>query len=437
MSESGFIFQIISTLVQGMALFTEGICLEKLLTGRDDRGSKKIRILNWFVWGFIFVVIKCMFIAPPVYYCVLYPVLLSITHAFVLIYFYRDRIWLRFTHGAMLLLQNILSEFILYVCFGQVKNLNFLRPDFGNPYLAERSAMIAVLSIFMNSIYTVFVLKIQKKKAIAVGSIWIAVMFQLLCAFTVLGAIRWSTSEAINYNIYITYMSGAVGLEFSISLLFFSQSEKREIKENVRKLQQEAELKKAHYEQVEIHRQELEKLRSDYGTILTFILELMERGETTEAEHVLQDLSVRISATREYPFCGVPVVNAILTEKQQICKEEGLSFIVNLIVPGTTGIAELDLCMIFGNLMDNAIRAAGDVRAEGKVSEITLRGGIVQEYLIIKCRNTALENHKNQIWGTGYGHKILADIAKKYDGDFQSGYENGNFMAQISLRLRN
>ena len=268
MSESGFIFQIISTLVQGMALFTEGICLEKLLTGRDDRGSKKIRILNWFVWGFIFVVIKCMFIAPPVYYCVLYPVLLSITHAFVLIYFYRDRIWLRFTHGAMLLLQNILSEFILYVCFGQVKNLNFLRPDFGNPYLAERSAMIAVLSIFMNSIYTVFVLKIQKKKAIAVGSIWIAVMLQVLCAFTVLGALRWSTSEAINYNIYITYMSGAVGLEFSISLLFFSQSEKREIKENVRKLQQEAELKKAHYEQVEIHRQELEKLRSDYGTIL-------------------------------------------------------------------------------------------------------------------------------------------------------------------------
>ena len=85
-------------------------------------------------------------------------------------------------------------------------------------------------------------------------------------------------------------MSGAVGLEFSISLLFFSQSEKREIKENVRKLQQEAELKKAHYEQVEIHRQELEKLRSDYGTILTSILELMERGETTEAEHVLKEI---------------------------------------------------------------------------------------------------------------------------------------------------
>ena len=57
MSESGLLFRIICTFVQGMALFTEGICLEKLLTGRDDRGGRKMRILNWFAWNFIFVFI--------------------------------------------------------------------------------------------------------------------------------------------------------------------------------------------------------------------------------------------------------------------------------------------------------------------------------------------------------------------------------------------
>lgn len=437
MSESGLLFRIICTFVQGMALFTEGICLEKLLTGRDDRGGRKMRILNWFAWSFIFVFIKCMFVVPPVYYGILHPALLSVTHVLVLLYFYKDRMWIRFTHGAMLLLQNILAEFILYLSFGQVKNLNFLQPDFGNPYMAERCVMIAVLSIFMNSIYTVIVLKIQKKKGIVAEPIWIAVMLQLVCVFMVMSILRWSKSAEIDHNIYAIYMSGAVGLEFSISLLFFSQSEKREIKESVRKLQQEAELKKTHYDQVEIHRQELEKLRSDYGRILTSILDLMGQGEINEAEHVLQELSVRISATKEYPFCSIPVVNAILTEKQQVCKKEGIFLAVNLMVPGTTGIAELDLCMIFGNLMDNAIRAGKGARSEGEESKIILSSGIVREYLIIICRNTVSESHKNKIWGTGYGHKILADIAAKYAGDFQSGYEDGCFIAQVSLRLRN
>lgn len=60
---------------------------------------------------------------------------------------------------------------------------------------------------------------------------------------------------------------------------------------------------------------------------------------------------------------------------------------------------------------------------------------MVQEYLIIKCKNTALENRENKIWGTGYGHKILTDIAGKYHGDFQTIYEDGNFVAQISLNV--
>lgn len=97
MSESGLLFRIICTFVQGMALFTEGICLEKLLTGRDDRGGRKMRILNWFAWNFIFVFIKCMFVVPPVYYGILHPALLSVTHVLVLLYFYKDRMWIRFT----------------------------------------------------------------------------------------------------------------------------------------------------------------------------------------------------------------------------------------------------------------------------------------------------------------------------------------------------
>lgn len=97
-------------------------------------------------------------------------------------------------------------------------------------------------------------------------------------------------------------------------------------------------------------------------------------------------------------------------------------------------MADLDWCMIFGNLMDNAIRSCRELQGREKERWITLKAGTVQNYLIIKCRNPSLENREKIIKGTGYGHKILADIAGKYDGDFQTAYEDGIFTAQISLK---
>lgn len=437
MLESGLIYKMISAVVQSMALISQGFCLEMLLTGRAERGSRKVRIISWTAWGSIFVMIKCMFTMPPLYYGVLHPTILLVIHIFLLLYFYSDRLWVRFAHTVLLILQDVLAEVLLYYTLGQVENLNFSKADFANPYMAERCVMVAALSIFMNIIYTVVVLKFSKKREHEVNLLWIVGMLQLLCGFMVMAVTKWGKIGENSYIQYMVYISGVVVFEFGMLLFFFSQAEKKEIKEKVRRLQLETELKRAHYEQVEVQRQELERLRRGYRESLLSIQEMLEGGRMAEAETLISDLSVRISATKEYPFCAVPVVNAILTEKQQLCMEEGISFKVNLMLPDTTGIAELDLCIVFGNLADNAIRACKEVKTNGKESRITLNSGIVRGYLVIKCKNTALENRKNKVWGTGYGHKILADIAKKYEGDFQTLYENECFLAQISLRLRN
>ncbi|XCP84756.1 GHKL domain-containing protein [Roseburia hominis] len=437
MSESGFIYQIISAVVQIMSVIVSGICMEGLLTGREDRGGKRKRIAIWSILCSVWVIIKCLFAMPPHYYNVINPILITLSYVFVLTYFYSDKAWIKFTHVSMLIMQSVLADVILYIVFGEVKKLNLRYASFANPYMAERGTMVAALTIFLNIAYMVVVLRLQKKRRHTISPIWLAVMLQMLFVFMMICAIKWSQAGGDDFKLYFSYFCCYTVLEFALVMLYVGQLEKRETQEKVRKLQQEGELKKAHYEQIEVRRQEMAKLRCDYGNILTSILDLLEHGKKDEAETVIQDLSVRISATREYPFCAVPIVNAILTEKQKVCEEEGISQDLNLMIPDMTGIAELDLCMIFGNLMDNAIRACKEVREQGKECAITLNGGIAQEYLIIKCKNTALENHKNKIWGTGYGHKILADIARKYGGDFQTMYEKENFMAQISLKLQN
>ena len=197
-----------------------------------------------------------------------------------------------------------------------------------------------------------------------------------------------------------------------------AQNEKREAQEEVRKLQRVMELEKVHYEQIEARREEMAKIRHDYNNVITSVMHLIENGKTDEAGSVMKDLAWRISQTKEYPFCPVPIINAVLTEKQKVCQAEGILLKADLLFPGESLVADLDWCMIFGNLMDNAIRSCRELQGREKERWITLNAGTVQNYLIIKCRNPSLENREKIIKGTGYGHKILADIAGKYDGDF-------------------
>lgn len=434
MGESSFIYRIISAAAQSIMPVMVGICLESLLTGHEGRGTRGRRLLAWSVFGMLPALIKCLVPELPVYYSVLHTFLVSAV-CFLLLYFYQDRLWIRLLHAGMLVMLNVCADVFFHWLFGPVNGMEFSRPDFGSPYIAERCMMIAALTIVLNGVYTVAAAQIQKRKKQKASPVWFALMLQLLFGFVVICALKWPKGGGMDYWLYFLYLSGLTALEFGMVMLYLGQTEKREIEEKVLKLREAEELEKAYYEQVEARRGEMLRLSGSYQQTAARILEVLEQGNVTEAEQIILDLSVWIRATKEYPFCAIPIVNAILTEKQKLCETEGISFQANLLLPDETGIAKLDLCMIFGNLLDNAVRACKEAKANGKTGEITLRSGIAQGYLIIKCENTALENQKNKICGTGYGHKILADMARKYSGDFQTLSEDGWFTAQISLKL--
>ena len=67
---------------------------------------------------------------------------------------------------------------------------------------------------------------------------------------------------------------------------------------------------------------------------------------------------------------------------------------------------------------------------------IRLAARTAGNYLIIKCENPPAEAPGRIPEGTGYGLKILQDMAKRYEGDFRTDYRDYLFTAQLSLRFR-
>ena len=217
-----------------------------------------------------------------------------------------------------------------------------------------------------------------------------------------------------------------------VCLLYYvvSLEKKAELEKELQDIHYTMELEQAHYRTMQERREELARIRHDFNNQLAAVSLLIQSGEENDAQSMLRQLGENIAATREEPYCSVPVINAVLTEKTAMCEREGIRLEVQLDLPDTLTMDPLHLCSIFANLLDNAAKAA-KFTAE---PTITLSSAVAGDYLFIKTVNPSLPQ-KNPGKGHGYGSKILKQLAAKYDGSYQTSYEDGVFTAVVTLLL--
>lgn len=434
MMSTEMINRIICFITQTMGMMVLVLCLDRLLTGRKGISRGK-RLFFWFVLASVGAGIKVFLTTGNMSYPVMaiHQIYTLIVITAILKYCYQDKFSVKIIHFVMLMLQNILGDVIGQIFLG-LETWELTEMSFTDRMMAENSIAANMCSVIFNLGYTAVALAVKKKKKILPGPMWLMLMLQSLTIFSGIVIMRRMLLTEKTGMSYVLYCLLSTVLVSAILSVYLSQSEKWDVKEELGRLQQVMELEKLHYEQIEARREEMAKLRHDYNNILTSILFLMKNGRNSEAEHMVEELSKRMEATREYPFCPIPIINAILSEKKNECEEVGILLTADLKIPSISRIDDLDWCMIFGNLMDNAIRACKELLADGrKKPEIVLSGGLVQNYLVIKCQNETFEDIEKRISGTGYGHKILADIAEKYHGNFLIFNENGVYKTQISL----
>ena len=164
--------------------------------------------------------------------------------------------------------------------------------------------------------------------------------------------------------------------------------------------------------------------------------ELLEKEQTEDAEYMIMKLLKRIEATREYPYCSIPVINVILTEKQKECEENGIELKMDINLQEELRMKQTDLCSAFANILDNAVRSCKQLTEHGvdQVTCIKLKVGMNRNYLIIRCENSYKKEFGKFREGSGLGLKILRDIARCYDGDLKMEQKEEVFVSQLSLK---
>lgn len=219
-------------------------------------------------------------------------------------------------------------------------------------------------------------------------------------------------TEAEKFNFVVLYLSA-----FACASLLLFWSEKREAR-RVREMNDLIALEEQAGKQTVLEMEESLDLRREYRKHAEKLDFLIRQGSFSEAMEQLAGYSAQ-NEIISICYCSHPVVNALLCRKAGECAKREIVLETDLQFPRTLQISRLDLCIVTGNLLDNAIEACSRL-PDKETRKIEIRARIIQENLVICCRNTCPENPKGTIYGTGLGLQILRELSVRYEGAFDT-----------------
>ncbi len=426
------IYRTISFLGQMIPAPFFALFLDKMLPPRSDRHGIGFRALILTIWTASSVAPKVFF--PRGWWTDAIETLhiaLLLLLAYLL---YGGKPWKRLCAATLLLVTMFLADMIyLNVCTrltGRPFSLDFSQPD-----MAMASVLTDMLFItLMPGMCWLWQRVNRMERGRSQWGTYILFLLMEVPFFLVfiLSAGNYTSDGYIGWN-YIMVFISLFCSALAAAIIFISRSDREAMAERLLQFRQASELERQYFRDVEARQEELSKLRHDYNNLLSSAVALLREGNSAEAEKLLQEVSDSLQATRVRPYCAVPVVNAVLAEKEAACEKEGVQFDVRLMLPGELPIDRIDLCRALSNLMDNAIRGSSGA-AERRVE---LSGGVVRGYVVIRCVNTVPDGTPpRESSGTGYGIQILNDLASRYEGDLHTERRDGRFTAQLSLSVK-
>ena len=144
----------------------------------------------------------------------------------------------------------------------------------------------------------------------------------------------------------------------------------------------------------------------------------------------------------ETVYTGDEAVDYLLNSRASMAEREGISLELQIEFPRRTNFHSADLCAILGNLLDNALEAAGKV-TEPKERQVRLIIRRIHQMLVIKVENTfaeVLKEADGELKTTktdgglhGFGLKSVRVAAQKYEGTLQTSCEGDWFRAVVTL----
>lgn len=249
----------------------------------------------------------------------------------------------------------------------------------------------------------------------------------------------------INTTKSIAALISSIGLMFSSMLIFYIFEQSIKEQTNLKEfalLKQKSELDLKHYKILKENYDNVKIIEHDIKKHVRLIDEFAKIGNNLEIVKYIEDMNDEIQHFSLKPISKNKSLDIILNEKMQISQNKDIKFVLNLQNVNLDFIQDMDICIIFSNILDNAIESCEKSDNKEILLDIYLVNGkfltielsnscdivpIVQDGELITCK----ENSNNH----GFGMKSVLKTVKKYKGQFFCIYndEELRFITNISI----
>lgn len=271
--------------------------------------------------------------------------------------------------------------------------------------------IIPVISIFTMSFVSLIIINIEEQ---------LSPMQHIFSILSILGILM---TNSLVYVLYVNMQKDhAKQLEYSILQQAFKSQEKS-------------------VEETKILYQSVRSIRHDLKQHFQVALTMLHSGKINEAVDYMEKYNDTVlDGISNKVFCDNDVVNYIINSKSKICSDRHIKIYI-YIANEIPEFSDLDLCVLLGNALDNAIEG---VSGEGS-NEIYLELRNVDNFFMISVKNTIINSvleynpnlisTKNEKELHGLGILSMKEVVQKYNGSIEFYESDNKFCCDMLLDI--
>ncbi len=200
------------------------------------------------------------------------------------------------------------------------------------------------------------------------------------------------------------------------------------------------ELVETHYQEVENMYRQIRGWRHDYRNHIQVMKSYAASNDMEAIRRYLDELDTDLSTVDVAIKTGNAMADAILNSKISLARSRQIPVTVDAHIPVALKMSELDLCVIIGNLFDNAIEANLPLPEEKRMIRVYMDIKNTQLYMSFTNMTASKKRIKEggrfrttKGEGHGFGLVRVDDIVARYGGYLSRNSEDGAFTTEILL----
>ena len=251
----------------------------------------------------------------------------------------------------------------------------------------------------------------------------------------------WQTISPWIYMIFISVATIAFVSYVLLIRTLAGIAKNTQMESEITVTNRQLEMQKKFYEGMQTNIAETKTARHDLRHHLSLVQSYIDKGETAKLKSYVNEYTNTLPADIEIIFCENFAVNSIIRYYTEIAKNEDIHIDVSLELPETTGISDADLCIVFGNCIENAIEACRRISGDKFIRIVSKFTGKMLAITVDNSFDGEL-NKDGEIFvsqkrgGEGLGISSVRAVARKYNEAARFEAKGNVFCASIMLRAQ-